>query len=323
MLARPLALVLALSAVALAAPARAQTEDAQTDEAPPAYEAAVDEAVDAFQGGRWEEARSAFRRAHAISPNARTLRGVGMAAFELSAYLEAAEALEAALAEPRRALTERQRAHASDLLARARSHLGAVVIPPAPVGAELLVDGAPRSAEGWPEDAARLTLPEGAHTIGIRVEDREAHAELELAGGSEQPVDIDLAPLAEPVAPPPVVVAARPPLEPTPPPPTDDGSAATAGWAVFGAGLGVAAVGAILLGVGAADASAVQGAAPGTEWSTLEAQYDRAPALMGAGGAMLGVGAVSAIVGVVLALAGGGDDDARVQLRGNELRVAF
>ena len=62
------------------------------------YTSLLEEAVSEYDARRYEEARALFRKAHDISPNARTLRGIGMASFELREYVEALRALEGALA---------------------------------------------------------------------------------------------------------------------------------------------------------------------------------------------------------------------------------
>src|SRR6188508_389327 len=69
-----------------------------------AYRASVDEAVAEFSAGHWEEARTLFKRAHERQPNARTLRGMGMAAFEMRMYVTAIRELEAALRDARKPL---------------------------------------------------------------------------------------------------------------------------------------------------------------------------------------------------------------------------
>src|SRR5262245_443922 len=96
--------------------ALAASSSAYAEEALPAgYQAQVDLGRSEAAAGRWEEARVAFRKAHALYPNARTLRGIGMVAFEIRDYVDAARQLELALAEPRRALDETQRREVSAL----------------------------------------------------------------------------------------------------------------------------------------------------------------------------------------------------------------
>jgi tetratricopeptide (TPR) repeat protein len=94
-------------------------------------------------------------------------------------------------------------------------------------------------------------------------------------------------------------------------PPADEASSGGAGplpWIVIGASAAVAVAGGVLLGVGLADVSTVENAAPPSTWADVEGAYDRAPVLTGIGIAALGVGLAGAAVGVVLAVAGGGDE---------------
>src|SRR5689334_12069641 len=93
------ALVLAV----LLAPTAGAAQD-ETDGAPEGYEALIEAALTEFGAGHWEEARALFRQAHASFPNARTLRGMGMASFELRDYPEALGELGAALTDDRRPL---------------------------------------------------------------------------------------------------------------------------------------------------------------------------------------------------------------------------
>jgi hypothetical protein len=45
-----------------------------------------------FEAGHLEDSRALFTRAHSTQPNARTLRGLGIAEFELRKYVESARA---------------------------------------------------------------------------------------------------------------------------------------------------------------------------------------------------------------------------------------
>src|SRR5262245_48073860 len=88
------------------------------DAEPPGYRAAVDEAVTEHQAWHFTEARGLFVRAHALFPNARTLKGLGMVEFELRNYHESAEYLRASLASAVKPLTSELRAEALALLHR-------------------------------------------------------------------------------------------------------------------------------------------------------------------------------------------------------------
>src|SRR5438270_7301880 len=109
--------VLVAANQAFAAPAAGAPDPAETSQ----YRAMLNEAVSEYDARRYEEARALFRRAHELSPNARTLRGIGMASFELREYVEALRALEGSLVEQRRPLTAPQRQQVEGLLERTRA----------------------------------------------------------------------------------------------------------------------------------------------------------------------------------------------------------
>lgn len=64
---------------------------------PTGYRELIAEAVAEYEARHFEEARALFRRAHAMFPNARTMRGQGMAEFELRNYRGAIQCFESAL----------------------------------------------------------------------------------------------------------------------------------------------------------------------------------------------------------------------------------
>lgn len=178
------ALVIAV-ALGIAAPRRAQAEDAET----PQYHALLNEAVSEYDARRYEEARALFRRANDLSPNARTLRGIGMASFELREYVEALRALEGALVETRRPLTATQRQQVEGLLERTRAFVGHFMLRLTPKETVLNVDGAPVTLEA---DGAVL-LSFGRHAVtaeapGSILESRE----LNVIGGEREELTFHL-----------------------------------------------------------------------------------------------------------------------------------
>lgn len=133
------------SALAQEAPADA-TEDAEdAAESPasadPIVHAILVEAVAEYEAAHYAEAQALFRRASELAPSGRTLRGLGMASYELRQYATAILALEAAQAATERPLTEAQRAHVADLLARARGFVAPVRFRLEPAEAALRIDG--------------------------------------------------------------------------------------------------------------------------------------------------------------------------------------
>ena len=106
------------------------------------YREVVDAAIADFEAGRYAEARAVFQRAHELWPSARTLRTLGMTAFELSMYPQAMQELEAALDDPRRPLPTEQRAQVTALLEQTRPWVGRFRLHFTPRAAELTLDGA-------------------------------------------------------------------------------------------------------------------------------------------------------------------------------------
>jgi hypothetical protein len=182
-----LAAVLAVANQAFAAPSPAAQEPGETTQ----YRAMLEEAVSEYDAHRYEEARALFRRAHDISPNARTLRGIGMADFELREYVEALRSLEAALVDKRRALTPSQRQQVENLVERTRAFVGRFFLKLSPKEIVLHVDGAPAAIE----TDGSLLLSFGRHALlaeatGSASENRE----INVIGGERQELSFQLRP---------------------------------------------------------------------------------------------------------------------------------
>lgn len=173
----------------IAAPASAQEDDA--------YHRLVADAVSEFEARRFEEARALFRQAHELSPNARTLRGIGLASFEMRDYREAYRAIRAALGEERRPLTEEQRASATELLESTRRFLGVYEISVEPSSATVRVDGAPAALEA----DGHLLLSLGRHTVSATADGhRPAEVVLRVSGGEQEPLTLTLEPVGSEAA---------------------------------------------------------------------------------------------------------------------------
>jgi hypothetical protein len=186
---------------------------AQAD--PPGYRALVDEAVTEHRAGHFGEARALFTRAHALYPNARTLKGLGMAEFELRNYRESAQYLEASLASTVKPLTPELRSETEQLLARAQGFLGKVRVLVSPSTTQITVDGvvAPFGADG------SVLLAAGDHVLEATAAGHESSRQtIKINGGDDQTVTFQLTPSA--AVPPPAaampVVATTLPAE-TPP----------------------------------------------------------------------------------------------------------
>ena len=139
--------------------ARAADESSSGDDAK--YRATLKEALAEYDANHFEEARILFRRAHELNPNARTLRSIGMASFELRDYVAALRALTAALVETRKPLNAEQRAHAQGLLEKSRMFVDVYTLRVTPADARVLLDGRPLDQE--PDGTILLGF--GNHTV--------------------------------------------------------------------------------------------------------------------------------------------------------------
>ncbi len=139
----------------------AAAEESTTSDADARYRSTLKDALAEYDAGHFEEARVLFRRAHEINPNARTLRGIGMASFELRDYVAAVRTLSAALVETRKALNVEQRTHAQGLLERSRMYVDIYTLKISPADARVLIDG--RVPDTEPDGTVILGF--GAHNL--------------------------------------------------------------------------------------------------------------------------------------------------------------
>jgi len=163
------------------------------------YERLIDEAVAEFQAGHWREARALFERAHDVDPNARTLRGRGMAEFELRHYANATRLLRAALNDTRRPLSAQLRDKTTALLERARGFVGHYTVTLQPATGVLAVDG--EAAQLEPDGTILLDV--GEHTLSASAPGYASlKRKLDVRGGEAEALALQLeaASAAEPVA---------------------------------------------------------------------------------------------------------------------------
>jgi len=125
--------------LATQAVATVAAQDAAYDEAQ--YQSAISQALDEFERGNWDEAEGLFAQAHRIYPNARTLRGIGISAFEARRYVRAIEHLQAALRSSVNPLSAEQRAEVERAIERAEGYVATVEISIVPADAEVRVNG--------------------------------------------------------------------------------------------------------------------------------------------------------------------------------------
>ena len=164
-----------------ASPALVQAEPAPAPTAAPAgYDRTIEEALAAYEAGRFAEARVGFKRAHDLLPTARTLRSMGMCSFNLGDYTEAVFQLERARKDERKPLTDEQQKHVADLITRANQRIGRFRLNLTPAAATLIVDA--RSALIL--DRAELLLDAGHHEIEVRAPGYSpAHSTMTVEGG--------------------------------------------------------------------------------------------------------------------------------------------
>jgi len=166
--------------------------DKADDAANTAVPVLIGDAVAEYDAGRYEEARALFRLAHEKQPTARTLRGIGMASFEMRDYIEATRALAASLRDQRRPLTAEQRKHAQALLARAETFVGQFSLKLSPASLSVFVDGRPAMLEG----DGSLLLPLGRHELSVRCatcSPNERQLPVDVVGGEKKSLELTLA----------------------------------------------------------------------------------------------------------------------------------
>jgi tetratricopeptide (TPR) repeat protein len=225
------------------------------------YDGFIEQAIQAYDVGRWAEARSLFRRAHELNPTARTLRTMGMCSFNLGDYLDAVANLEAALQDTRKPLSSEQRASASDLIARSQANLGRFRLRLTPEDAVLWVDGRPPLRLG----SGEVLLEPGRHELSVQASGHQSsRSTLQVEGGDRTTLEIRLEPssandvvaaaaVAEPVA-----ATSSPPAEPATAPRAQANTQAVLGYVALGvAGASLVAFG-ISTGLASSKASSLE-----------------------------------------------------------------
>jgi hypothetical protein len=157
---------------------------AQPEVEPAGYGEAIAAALAEHDRHNYEEARVHFQRAHALYPNARTLRGLGMVEFELRNYGAAMHYLEQALSSRVKPLDEALQRETEKLLARARLYVGEVHIDVDPGYATVSVDGV--TVASGPK--ASFSLVVGDHLLEFRAHGRLPERRAISVHGGEQTV---------------------------------------------------------------------------------------------------------------------------------------
>ncbi len=179
----------------LTEPPADEASDPPPDDEGPEVRALIAEAVAEYDAAHYPEAQSLFRRAQELSPSARTLRGVGMAAFEMRQYVVALRALRASLSETRRALSAAQRRHVEGLILRTQIYVGRVRIEVEPDEARVQIDGVPLD----PQPDGTVLLDAGEHALSARSAGHLPRTlDFQVAGDTDQTVRLVLPPRNSP-----------------------------------------------------------------------------------------------------------------------------
>lgn len=169
------------------------------------YRKAIKYGVAEYDAQRFEEALGYFRRAHQLYPNARTLRGIGMTAFELRDYVTAVRNLTAAIDDARKPLSAAQRKETQDLIDRCQNFIGVYRLVVSPPGAQVTIDG--QAPELQPDGTVMLGL--GTHPVEGRAKGHNARKlSVQVRGGERQELVVSLDPVST-VAPAVPVAASR------------------------------------------------------------------------------------------------------------------
>lgn len=195
---------LALSVISVGMPrvaaAQGAAQQAPTGDASSEYRQLIKQALDEFQRGNWDEAAGLFAQAHRVSPSARTLRGMGLSAFEGRRYVDSLEQLRAALLSEVNPLTPAQRQEVADTVARAEHYVAKLQLTVTPQSAEVFVNG-----EAVPNNGGERLILLDPGLVEIRAVSPGHQLELRqlrMISGANQHIELRLAPTSgEPLTP--------------------------------------------------------------------------------------------------------------------------
>lgn len=140
----------------------------------------------AWESGDFAGAHELFEQAHALLPNARSYRALGLVRFELRNYIGAVEALRRALADERRPLSPRLREDPERVLREAAQYVGQYQVV-TETTATLWVNGQSRGL------TRLLVLEPGRHELEVRAGGfRTDIRRLEVSGGENETLTIEL-----------------------------------------------------------------------------------------------------------------------------------
>ncbi len=263
------------------------------------YRRVIAEAVREYRDENWDEAETLFQKAHSIRPSARTLRGMGLAAFKARRYVDAIQWFSEALESSVQPLTKSMRSKIEPMLARAEKAVGFYELELAPDDIDIEdlaieVDGRAAVIDG-----TRLKLDPGERELVAMVDGFEEFTRsLDVTGGDNGTLRMELKPILS--------GESDPSSLPTPADEGETDEPAAPGswqtellpWILVGAGGGLAVTGGVLLALTAKDISTVENADGDLE--EIEAAQDRVPLFSTLGFGLAAVGVAAAGTGVVL-----------------------
>jgi len=185
-------LTLAFASIAVAQPSSGHSASAEARENSAEYRQLIQQALDEFQRGNWDEAAGLFAQAHRLSPSARTLRGMGLSAFEGRRYVASLQHLRAALISTSNPLTDKQREEVQDTISRAEHYVAKLELTVTPDSAEVFVNG-----EAVPNNGGERLVLLDPGPVEIRASSpghQLALRQLRMVSGAHQHLELRLAP---------------------------------------------------------------------------------------------------------------------------------
>lgn len=168
-----------------------------TQASTPTYDGLIEQALAAYDAGDFDAAFTAFEGAHALTPSARTHRGLGITALQAKRYALAYHHLSAALSDARQPLDAPLRAAARHLLALVEPRIARVQLP-ADEPLVQLVDG---TAPLRDPSGRELLLSPGRHELTLHAADgSESLHTLNLQAGVRSALVLDTQPVTSDAA---------------------------------------------------------------------------------------------------------------------------
>ena len=212
-----IACIVIATATLSVASTRAAAEDSTDAKVEAEYQQLINDALNEYDRGSWEESAALFRRAHELRPSARTLRGLGLTAYEARRYPDSIRYLTDALSDTRHALTPKQKEDIEATLARARLFVGYLELTVEPAGTTVMING----QDARPDASGTVITDVGWLDIEARADGYETLTKrIRVNAGDHETLDLKLTrtpPIAAVVAAPtPAPAEVEPRVEPAP-----------------------------------------------------------------------------------------------------------